>query len=122
MPRLHVAEQQHQSINGNPTADKLEKIAAAIDCAPAELFEKPKNFVALVSSGDEVRRFDRPDAVSYTHLDVYKRQVEICAEKPRAVAEIIAIATLRTKKDIDEKLKMCIRDRFRLIFYYRCTR
>ncbi len=32
------------------------------------------------------------------------QMVEICAEKPRAVAEIIAIATLRTKKDIDEKL------------------
>jgi transcriptional regulator with XRE-family HTH domain len=53
-----------QSINGNPTADKLEKIAAAIGCAPAELFEKPKNFVALVSSGDEVRRFDRPDELA----------------------------------------------------------
>ena len=28
----------------------------------------------------------------------------ICSEKPREVAEIIAIATLRTKQDIDEKL------------------
>lgn len=27
-----------QSINGNPTAEKLEKIAEAIGCSPAELF------------------------------------------------------------------------------------
>lgn len=27
-----------QSINGNPSADKLEKIAEAVGCSPAELF------------------------------------------------------------------------------------
>ena len=33
--------------------------------------------------------------------DSVKQLWTICAEKPRAVAEIIAIATLRTKQDID---------------------
>lgn len=43
--------------------------------------------------------FDEDDA----HNDV-KRMWEICSEKPRQVAEIIAIATLRTKDDIETHL------------------
>lgn len=37
--------------------------------------------------------------------DAIKRMWTICAEKPHEVAEIIAIATLRTKQDIDNHLK-----------------
>lgn len=33
-----------------------------------------------------------------------KKMWNICAKKPREVAEIIAIATLRTKQDIEDKL------------------
>ena len=33
------------AINGNPTAEKLERIAAAIDVPIAELFEKPNGNV-----------------------------------------------------------------------------
>lgn len=37
--------------------------------------------------------------------DVVKAMWEICADQPRKVAEIIAIATLRTKDDIDNHLE-----------------
>ena len=37
--------------------------------------------------------------------DAVKRMWTICAEKPREVAEIIAIATLRTKQELDEQIK-----------------
>jgi hypothetical protein len=37
--------------------------------------------------------------------DPLKAMWEVCSEKPMQVAEIIAIATLRTKEDIDTKLK-----------------
>lgn len=37
--------------------------------------------------------------------DVVKAMWEICADQPRNVAEIIAIATLRTKDDIDNQLE-----------------
>ena len=37
--------------------------------------------------------------------DVVKAMWEICADQPRKVAEIIAIATLRTKDDIDNRLE-----------------
>lgn len=37
--------------------------------------------------------------------DVVQKMWSICAEKPRQVAQIIAIATLRTKQEIDEQLE-----------------
>lgn len=37
--------------------------------------------------------------------DSVNRLWTVCAEKPRAVAEIIAIATLRTKQDVDENFE-----------------
>ena len=37
--------------------------------------------------------------------NVVQTMWEICSEKPRQVAEIIAIATLRTKEDIETKLE-----------------
>lgn len=37
--------------------------------------------------------------------DVVNEMWSICSEKPRQVAEIIAIATLRTKEDIETKLE-----------------
>lgn len=37
--------------------------------------------------------------------DVVKAMWEICSEKPQQVAEIIAIATLRTREDIESKLE-----------------
>lgn len=37
--------------------------------------------------------------------DAVKRMWTVCVEKPREVAEIIAISTLRTKQEIDEQLK-----------------
>ncbi len=43
--------------------------------------------------------FDKEDT------DVVQQLWKICAEKPRQVAEIIAIATLRTKEEIDGMLQ-----------------
>lgn len=37
--------------------------------------------------------------------DIVQKIWQICSEKPREVAEIIAIATLRTKQEIDEQLE-----------------
>ena len=42
-----------------------------------------------------------------------KRMWTICSEKPRAVAEIIAIATLRTKQELEDELE----DRTELILW-----
>lgn len=56
--------------------------------------------LALISQ----RLIDLDIATSEDAGNEVQKMWSICAEKPRAVAEIIAIATLRTKKDIDEKL------------------
>ena len=45
--------------------------------------------------------------------DAVKQMWNVCAERPREVAEIIAIATLRTKRDIDNHLK----ERTELIYW-----
>lgn len=45
--------------------------------------------------------------------NVVKQMWKICADRPQQVAEIIAIATLRTKQEIDERLK----DRTELILW-----
>lgn len=42
-----------------------------------------------------------------------KRTWTVCSEKPREVAEIIAIATLRTKQELEE----CLQDRIDLIYW-----
>ncbi len=40
-----------QSINGNPTVEKLEKIAAAIGCTPSELLALPTNTITCPHCG-----------------------------------------------------------------------
>lgn len=40
-----------QSINGNPTVEKLEKIAAAIGCTPSELLAIPTNTITCPKCG-----------------------------------------------------------------------
>lgn len=40
-----------QSINGNPTIEKLEKIASAIGCTPAELLAIPTNTITCPRCG-----------------------------------------------------------------------
>ena len=42
--------------------------------------------------------------------DVVKAMWEICSNKPKQVAEIIAIATLRTKEEIDNNLEERIKE------------
>ena len=37
--------------------------------------------------------------------DVVQKMWQVCADKPRKVAEIIALATLRTKQEVDEQLE-----------------
>lgn len=39
------------------------------------------------------------------NTDAVQKMWKICSEKPRQVAEIIAIATLKTKQEIDEQLE-----------------
>lgn len=40
-----------QSINGNPTVEKLEKIASAIGCMPSELLASPANVITCPKCG-----------------------------------------------------------------------
>ena len=40
-----------QSIKGNPTVEKLEKIAAAIGCTPSELLANPTNTITCPKCG-----------------------------------------------------------------------
>lgn len=45
-----------QSINGNPTAEKLEKIASAIGCSPADLFvSSPCSLFHCPHCGKEIK-------------------------------------------------------------------
>lgn len=50
------------------------------------------------------RLIDLDFALSADHNNDVQRMWQLCATKPEAIAEIIAIATLRTKEDIDTKL------------------
>lgn len=44
-----------QSINGNPTVEKLEKIAAAIGCTPSELLANPTNTITCPHCGKLIK-------------------------------------------------------------------
>ena len=60
------------------------------------------------------------DAVSYTHLDVYKRQVERVTLRPEVVALLVfplsAISADSVLQLVDDiALEMCIRDRACLV-------
>lgn len=48
-----------QSINGNPTIEKLEKIAAAIGCTPSELLAIPTNTITCPRCGAQLEVKER---------------------------------------------------------------
>jgi transcriptional regulator with XRE-family HTH domain len=43
------------AINGNPTVDKLEKIAEAIGCNISDFFDKPDTHVTCPHCGKEIK-------------------------------------------------------------------
>ena len=51
------------------------------------------------------RLIDLDLVLSDDESDIVQKMWQICAEKPREVAEIIAIATLRTKQEIDTQME-----------------
>lgn len=71
-----------------------------LDGEPVELRLYPLQLgrLALISR----RLLDLDVAVSDDPEQEVKRMWQLCSEKPRLVAEIIAIATLRNKAEIDE--------------------
>lgn len=55
-----------QSINGNPTVEKLEKIASALGVEVTELFAKRGDFVAFVRRNGDTHTFDtEKDLIEY---------------------------------------------------------
>lgn len=57
--------------------------------------------LALISQ----RLIDLDVVLGDEDADIVQKLWRICSEKPRRVAEIVAIATLRTKQEIDEQLE-----------------
>ena len=54
------------------------------------------------------------ETVSYTHLDVYKRQINYRLKIDNLLANPDKISKEEWKKILQEHLKMCIRDRLRV--------
>lgn len=86
------------------------------------LTEKPESFTVEGLDGKDIelhlyplqlgrlamiseRLIDLDVALSDDADNEVKKMWKVCAKKPKAVAEIIAIATLRTKQEIEERLK-----------------
>jgi len=86
------------------------------------LVETPEEFTIISSAGEEVtltlyplqlsrlamisERLLKLDTVFDASAENAVQQMwRICAEQPRSVAEIIAISTLQTKRDIEDHLK-----------------
>ena len=51
------------AINGNPTAETLEKIASALGVSPADLFERRGDFIAFVRLNGETHTFESAGAL-----------------------------------------------------------
>lgn len=96
-------------------AKKQDKRAYSI------LSEKPESFTIEGLDGKDVKLFlyplqlgrlamiserliDLGEALTKETDNEVEKMWRICAEKPKEVAEIIAIATLRTRDDIEQKL------------------
>ena len=65
--------------------------SVTVSTAGAGLLEEARAMVAAATAATEAAHGDRFDPVSYTHLDVYKRQ----ASAPSACAAISAVASRR---------------------------
>lgn len=52
-----------KAINGNPTVDTLERIAAALNVPISTLFEAEKDFIAFVRRNGETFTFDSEKAL-----------------------------------------------------------
>lgn len=68
------------AINGNPTVETLERIAAALGVQVTDLFEKKGDFIAMVSAQGETRRFDSPGDL--------KRYIEpLCKDQEPSISD-----------------------------------
>lgn len=52
-----------QHINGNPSVEVLERIAAAIGCQVGDFFEVSGDFIAFVRNHGDTHTFDTPAAL-----------------------------------------------------------
>lgn len=66
-------ESLSRAINGNPNITTLEKVATALGVEFVELFAQKDDFVALVSRGGNVYRFDSVEALS-NYVDKVKEE------------------------------------------------
>ena len=105
----------HVGIYGNELADNLAKEAAS--SSSMVCYERiPKS--AMINKFHEVSLMEWQSAVSYTHLDVYKRQVEdwgghLCAIYPSG--RVYSVIILLFKADDDIVLRLGCYD-FRICY------
>lgn len=65
-----------QHINGNPSVETLQRIADAIGCDIAELFDRSSDFIAFIRKGGQTYTFESEEALR-GFLDQAKNNIQL---------------------------------------------
>lgn len=99
MARRKIDKRAYKVLSEEPESFTIE----GLDGKEIELRLYPLQLGRLAMISE--RLIDLEIALSDNDGNEVQRMWDICSKKPKVVAEIIAIATLRTRQDIEDKLK-----------------